>query len=90
MTAWAEGMRRNKQDDLSLVERAYALYRKAVDADPSHAKAHRGLGVASVKLGRLDEAVQSIEEALRLDPADADGKRLLEAVRKMQAQKQGR
>lgn len=53
---------------------AEAAYRKVVRLAPNHALAHYGLGVALARAGRIDEARQSLETALQLDPA-LDGAR---------------
>ena len=47
---------------------ALAVYRQGVALDPDHAEAHSNLGSALGQLGRLQEAVQSFERALALDP----------------------
>ena len=48
---------------------------------PSHAAAHWRLGQILLALGRRDEARREWEEALRLDPKNAEVKRSLEGLR---------
>jgi serine/threonine-protein kinase len=48
---------------------AELMYRRAIELNPSYATARHWLGVDFLAiLGRLDEALVSVEEALRLDP----------------------
>lgn len=51
--------------------RALALYGRAAALAPDMLRAQIGLGLASLRLGRLSEAVEYYEVALRLDPRDA-------------------
>jgi tetratricopeptide (TPR) repeat protein len=44
-------------------------FKKAIEADPTNAKAWNGLGVSLDALGRYADASQSYAEALRLDPS---------------------
>jgi tetratricopeptide (TPR) repeat protein len=49
-------------------ERARASYQAAVDDNPEHLPAVRGLANSLIQLDRLDEALTTVEYALRLDP----------------------
>ena len=51
-----------------LIERAIELERRALSIDPELADAHTWLGAALLNLGRTDEAVASMREAIRLEP----------------------
>jgi serine/threonine protein kinase/Tfp pilus assembly protein PilF len=51
-----------------LVERAVEIERRAIALDPEHADAHAWLGSSLINLGRIDEAIVEIREAVRLDP----------------------
>lgn len=56
--------------------------RKAVTGNPGDAAAHLNLAVVLAQLGREDEARAHAEEALRLRPAYAQARGLLDALRK--------
>ena len=51
-----------------LVERAVDTERRALLLDPDFADAHSWLGSALLQLGRTDEAIAEMREAVRLDP----------------------
>jgi tetratricopeptide (TPR) repeat protein len=51
-----------------MVNQAMDLERRALALDPQLAEAHMYLGTALLGLGRTDEAIGEIREALRLDP----------------------
>ena len=51
-----------------LAERAAEIERRAIALDPNHADAHAWLGSVLLNLGRTDEAIVEIREAVRLDP----------------------
>jgi hypothetical protein len=51
-------------------EQAIALYRRALQDDPTFHEAHLGLGICHVGLGRLEEAAQEFELVLRVTPHD--------------------
>lgn len=51
---------------------AEASYRRAVAADPGHARAWNDLGALLFECGRRDEAVAALREAVRLCPRDKD------------------
>jgi len=54
-----------------LNERAIAHLRRAIELRPAVAVAWRELGSALVDMGRTDEAIDAIQRALALDPADS-------------------
>jgi tetratricopeptide (TPR) repeat protein len=56
-------------------------YLAALRLAPRSASAHYGAGAALARLGAWDTAEEHIEAALRLGLADADARRLLQAVR---------
>jgi tetratricopeptide (TPR) repeat protein len=51
-----------------LVEKAIEIERRALAIDPELADAHTWLGMALLGLGRTDDAIASIREAIRLEP----------------------
>jgi len=51
-----------------LVDRAVETERRALVLDPDFADAHSWLGSALLQLGRTDEAIAEMREAVRLDP----------------------
>jgi len=51
-----------------LVRKAVEMERRAVTIDPDLADAHAWLGGALLNLGQVDEAIASIDEAIRLEP----------------------
>jgi tetratricopeptide (TPR) repeat protein len=46
---------------------AIAGFRRALDLDPAHLKAHDNLGLSYEALGRYEEAIHSYQEAIRLN-----------------------
>jgi len=68
MTAelFAEALKAHLAGDLAEAERLYA---RAIEADPSHARAHANLATAWLQQGRLDEGVEGLRRSLRIDPA---------------------
>ena len=56
--------------DLSL--KAVAMERRAISIDPQLADAHRWLGMALLSVARYDESIAAIQDALRLEPGDAN------------------
>ena len=56
------------------------LLQRLIDIDPSHAKAHVSMGAALFYLGRSDEALQSFDQALTLDPTIEEAQANREAV----------
>ncbi len=55
---------------LMVPEKAYPLCKRAVEGDPYNAEAHRRLALTCRLVGRLDEAVEAAEIALRFNPHD--------------------
>jgi TolB-like protein/Flp pilus assembly protein TadD/predicted Ser/Thr protein kinase len=55
-----------------LAVKAAEYLRRALSLKPSLVQAHTWLGAALVMLGRINEAVASMQEALRLEPDNAD------------------
>lgn len=64
----------NDQKDLTESERQRAAdaFKKAIEADPKHAKAHRELGYVLLALDRMDEAKQHFKTYLELTPKAPD------------------
>ena len=60
----------NEAESRTAFDEACAAYRQAVAAAPGYAKAHLNLGIAEQASGRLDAALGSYENALKLDAAD--------------------
>jgi len=57
-----------QKKDKALVGKAIESYQMAITIDPNSASAYNGLGGAYKMAGRLDEAISSWREALRLKP----------------------
>ena len=55
-----------------LAVKATEYLRRAINLKPSLVQAHTWLGAALVMLGRINEGIASMEEALRLEPDNAD------------------
>ncbi len=71
--AWAAlggayGLKANFLSIPDMLNEAVQIERRALAIDPQLADAHMWLGSALLALGRIDEAVTEIREALRLDP----------------------
>ena len=60
---------------------ALDLYRKVVEIKPGSAQIHANLGATLYYLGRVDEAIRSLEHALSLDPALETARTALEQIR---------
>jgi eukaryotic-like serine/threonine-protein kinase len=54
-----------------MLERAVASFRRVIVLKPAMAEAWRELGATLIALGRDDEGIAAIEQALALDPSDA-------------------
>jgi serine/threonine protein kinase/tetratricopeptide (TPR) repeat protein len=54
-----------------MVNQAIELERRALAIDPGFSDAHMWLGSGLLELGRIDEAIAEIREALRLDPENS-------------------
>lgn len=65
------------------LELAVACYREAVERSPGDPAALNGLGVALAAAGRVDEAVERLQAALRLDPGNGDVRHNLERCRRL-------
>jgi tetratricopeptide (TPR) repeat protein len=78
---YERGRRMHRQGDLA---GAAAEYRRALAANPNHARARLGLAQALFEGGRLDVAVEAFEKAYRLDP-DSAREGLLSAHRDLAA-----
>jgi len=57
---------------------AFSAYSEVIKQDPSNALAHYRIGVVSQKLGAMDQAIQSYQEALRLNPGLSEAGAALE------------
>ncbi|MBA3356022.1 MAG: tetratricopeptide repeat protein [Pyrinomonadaceae bacterium] len=55
-----------------LFRQASELFQKAVNLNPNYANAHYGLGLALFDQGRWQEAIQSLEQAVKLDSRDKE------------------
>ena len=62
-------------------------YEKAVQQNPGDSRAWRNLGIVYLKMGRNDLAIQSLEQALRLNPDDQALKKWFEDYRSKQTGK---
>lgn len=62
------------------LDRAEALYRQILHADPDSARGWFALGTLCQSRGRLDEAADCFRRAVRLQPGEADGHRYLANV----------
>ena len=60
--------------------KAEGLYRKAISLYAHHSVAHNNLGCALSKLGRHDEAVASMKQALRVDPVNKQASKNLAGI----------
>ena len=58
-------------------EEAQALLLRALEQMPDKAKWHADLGYALYRLGRIDAAIESLERALALDPAQIEARNYL-------------
>jgi tetratricopeptide (TPR) repeat protein len=67
-------------------EDAEELFRRAVQAKPEFAGAHAHLGLLYLEMGRTEEAVPELREAVRLDPLRTDASAGLVKIWRDQAQ----
>ncbi|MFQ5513023.1 MAG: tetratricopeptide repeat protein [Myxococcota bacterium] len=51
--------------------RAISLYQKVLEADPGFALGYQGLAEAYGRSDQLDRAIESIREAIRLEPEES-------------------
>lgn len=56
---------------------AIAAFKDAVRLDAKNAEAHLGMGKTELALGRVNDAIGELEEALRLSPGNLQARRLL-------------
>lgn len=61
-----------------LFRQASELFQKAVDLNPNYADAHYGLGLALFDQGRWEEAIRSLENALKINPKDQEARAKLD------------
>jgi tetratricopeptide (TPR) repeat protein len=64
-------------------EMAMASYAKVLALQPEHEAAHVNLGVLLAESGRVSEAIPHLEEAVRIDPDDAEARHDLERARRL-------
>jgi tetratricopeptide (TPR) repeat protein len=57
---------------------AFSTYAEILKRDPTNALAHYRLGTVREKLGAMDDALRSYQEALRLNPGLSEARRALE------------
>ncbi len=60
-----------------LVLKAVEMERRALSIDPDLSDAHSWLGSALLTLGRVDEAIAAVNEAIRLDPGNGQAHQAL-------------
>jgi tetratricopeptide (TPR) repeat protein len=53
-------------------EEAVAKYKRVLEEDPEHARAHLGLGLVYSFTGEFDEAIAEMEKAVALAPDDVE------------------
>jgi protein involved in polysaccharide export with SLBB domain len=66
-----------------LFAQAAELFQRAVKLKPDYADAYRNLGSAYLNLKQWDRAIQSLEQALTLNPKDKDSRAQLDQARLM-------
>ena len=57
---------------------AFSIYSEILKFEPNNALAHYRLGAVSEKLGAIDNAVRSYQEALRLNPGQSEARQAME------------
>ncbi len=67
-----------------LFTQAAELFRRSVELNPAYADAYKGLGHAYFDMGRWEEAIQSLQQALTLDPGNKEALRRLDQAQQMQ------
>ena len=70
------------------LEEAATSFRNAIALCPDYVVAHRNLGDAYERQKRIKAALESYEEALRIDPQDKTSQEKVEYVRRI-AQRRG-
>jgi tetratricopeptide (TPR) repeat protein len=63
------------------VEEALAMYRKAVEARPDSPRAHAELGRVFLQIGRTEDAIRQLEQALALDSSNEAARLLLDKAK---------
>jgi len=66
-----------QHEDAQQWSEAFSLYSEVLKFDPQNAVAHYRLGRVSERLGAIDTALKSYQEALRLNPGMAEAKQAL-------------
>ncbi|MGH9881153.1 MAG: tetratricopeptide repeat protein, partial [Pyrinomonadaceae bacterium] len=66
-----------------LFRQAAESFQKAVNLKPDYADAYYGLGQAYLDLGRWQEAIQSLEQAIKFNPGDRRAQEKLDEARSM-------
>ena len=61
-----------KKESEEEYKKAAEAYQKFVRQNPKDAKAHFNMGVAYGKIGKPDEAVKALRQAVKLDPENSD------------------
>lgn len=93
-TLWRDTLAKNPRSVLALqnlgtleygrgaahYETALALYRRALDVEPTQPDVLNSAGIVEAQLGRRDEAIARFEAALRADPRHAEAARNLGSV----------
>lgn len=67
-------------------EAAIGAFRAATRAKPDWARPHLGLGDALTKNGQPALAIEPLEQAVKIEPANAEARRLLELARRAAAE----
>ena len=68
---------------------ATELFRRAVKLNPEYADAHQGLGHTYFDLGRWEEAIQSLQHALALNPKDKETRDAIDEAQRMMQRETG-
>ena len=71
---------------LGQVPRAKALYQQVLERSPSQPEAWRGLGLASSRMGQLNDAEVAFERYLKLRPNAPDAERVRDQLAKIRGQ----
>ena len=68
---------------------AAELFRRAVNLNPDYAEAHQSLGHTYFEMGRWEEAVQSLQHALALNPQDKETRAEIDEAQRMMQRETG-
>ena len=71
--------------DAKMHTEAIAEFRKAIDLDPDFAAAHVGLGEVYLETGRLDDAENAANAALRIDANSQPARQLLDNIKQVRS-----